>query len=243
MFALIGESEDSRRRIKGDRLIIAIDGPSGAGKSTLAKRLAKDLGFIYLDTGAMYRALAVKVLREGVDLADAGRLAALVNSTEIDLQDNHGQLQVLLDGRDVAADIRTPEVSQMASKVSAVQAVRARMLELQRAMGRRGSVVAEGRDIGTVIFPQAEVKIFLHASGQERARRRYAELKATGSSVDFAATLREMEERDQRDSERDLAPLRKADDALSIDSSTINADEVATMVLSKIRSLAKEIKN
>ncbi|MGH7873328.1 MAG: (d)CMP kinase [Candidatus Binatia bacterium] len=224
-------------------MIIAIDGPSGAGKSTLAKRLAKDLGFIYLDTGAMYRALAVKVLREGVDLADAGHLAALVNSTEIDLQDNHGQLQVLLDGRDVAADIRTPEVSQMASKVSAVQAVRARMLELQRAMGRRGSVVAEGRDIGTVIFPQAEVKIFLDASGRERARRRYAELKAAGSSVDFDATLREMAERDQRDSERDLAPLRKADDALLIDSSTVNADEVATMVLSKIRSLAKEIKN
>lgn len=221
-------------------MIIAIDGPSGAGKSTLAKRLAKDLGFIYLDTGAMYRALALKVLREGVDLADDGHLAALVKSTEIDLQEDSGRLQVLLDGQDVAADIRTPEVSQMASKVSAVKAVRARMLELQRAMGQRGSVVAEGRDIGTVIFPQAEVKIFLDASVQERARRRYAELKSADSRVDFTATLREMEERDQRDSERDLAPLRRAEDALLIDSSSVDADEVALMVLSKIRSLAKE---
>ena len=221
-------------------MIIAIDGPSGAGKSTLAKRLAKDLGFIYLDTGAMYRALALKVLREGVDLADDGCLAALVKSTEIDLQEDHGRLQVFVDGSDVAADIRTPEVSQMASKVSAVKAVRARMLELQRAMGRRGNVVAEGRDIGTVIFPQAEVKVFLDASARERARRRHGELKAAGSGVDFDATLREMEERDKRDSERDLAPLRQAEDALLIDSSSLGADEVAMMVLAKIRSLAKE---
>lgn len=188
----------------------------------------------------MYRALALKVLREPLDLADDGHLAALVNTTEIDLQENGGRLQVLLDGRDVAAEIRTPEVSQMASKVSAVQAVRARMLELQRAMGRRGSVVAEGRDIGTVIFPQAEVKIFLDASVQERARRRHAEFKAAGRDIDFESTLREMGERDKRDSERDLAPLRKADDALLIDSSRVDADEVALMVLAKIRSLAKE---
>jgi cytidylate kinase len=225
-------------------VIVAVDGPSGAGKSTLAKRLAKDLGFIYLDTGAMYRALALKVLREGVDLADDTRLVALVNSTEIDLQEESGaRLQVLLDGRDVAAEIRTPEVSQMASKVSAVKAVRARMLELQRAMGQRGSVVAEGRDIGTVIFPQAEVKIFLDASVRERARRRHAELQAAGNDANFDATLREMEERDKRDSERDLAPLRKADDAFLIDSSSVNADEVARMALSRIRKLAKEIKN
>lgn len=220
-------------------MIIAIDGPSGAGKSTLAKRLAEDLGFIYLDTGAMYRALALKVLREGVDLADDARLAALVKSTEIDLQEDRGKPRVILDGRDVAPDIRTPEVSQMASKVSAVKSVRARMLDLQRAMGERGSVVAEGRDIGTVIFPQAEVKIFLDASVRERARRRHAELRSAGREVEFEATLREMEERDKRDSERDLAPLRKAEDALLIDSSSASADEVAKKVLAKIRSLAK----
>ena len=145
-------------------MIIAIDGPSGAGKSTLAKRLAKELGFIYVDTGAMYRALALKVLREGVDLADDASMARLIGSTTIDLRQVEGALQVLLDGADVAAEIRTPQVSQMASKASALGAVRARLLELQRDMARRGSVVAEGRDIGTVVFPQAEVKIFLQAS-------------------------------------------------------------------------------
>jgi cytidylate kinase len=221
-------------------LIIAIDGPSGAGKSTLAKRLARELQFIYLDTGAMYRALALKVLRQGIDLADDARLAQLVGSTEIDLRERDGKLAVLLDGADVAAEIRTPEVSQMASKVSALAIVRARMLELQRAMGRRGSVVAEGRDIGTVIFPEARVKIFLDASACERARRRYDELKASGRAVDYDETLREIEERDKRDSERDLAPLRKAEDALAIDSSSLSADQVAAAVLAHLHNRTKE---
>jgi len=220
-------------------LIIAIDGPSGAGKSTLAKRLARELGFIYLDTGAMYRALALKVLRQGVDLADDARLARLVESIEIDLQENNGTLEVLLDGINVADEIRTPEVSQLASKVSALKIVRARMLDLQRGMGKRGSVVAEGRDIGTVVFPNAEVKIFLDASAEERARRRCAELRAAGRPADLSETLREMEERDKRDSERDLAPLRMADDALRIDSSNASADSVAAQVLAKIRNSAR----
>ena len=221
-------------------MIIAIDGPSGAGKSTLAKRLAKELDFIYVDTGAMYRALALKVLRQGVDLADDGKVARLLASTEIDLQDEQGALKVLLDGIDVASYIRTPEVSQLASKVSALKAVRARLLELQRGMARRGSVVAEGRDIGTVVFPQAEVKIFLDASAEERARRRCAELQAAGQSADLDETLREIAERDKRDSERDLAPLRKADDALVIDSSASNADAVAARALAYARRKAKE---
>ena len=221
-------------------MIIAIDGPSGAGKSTLAKRLAKELNFIYLDTGAMYRALALKVLREGVDLADDASLAELIRGTEIDLAEKEGWLVVMLDGRDVAGEIRTPEVSQMASKVSALRIVRERMLELQRAMGRRGSVVAEGRDIGTVIFPQAEVKIFLDASVRERARRRCDEIKAAGRAVDLAETLREIEERDRRDSERDIAPLRKADDALMIDSSSLGADAVAARVLVEIQKKRQE---
>ncbi len=234
MFALGAETEDSRRD-KGERLIIAIDGPSGAGKSTLAKRLAKELNFIYLDTGAMYRALALKVLREGVDLADDEMLAELIRVTEIDLAEKQGNLVVSLDGCDVAGEIRTPEVSQMASKVSALRPVRRRMLDLQRAMGRRGSVVAEGRDIGTVIFPQAEVKIFLDASVRERARRRYDEIKAAGRAVDLAETMREIEERDRRDSERDIAPLRKAEDALMIDSSGVDADAVAARALAAIQ--------
>ena len=236
MFALTYERGDSRRGVGEGRLIIAIDGPSGAGKSTLAKRLARELGFIYLDTGAMYRALALKVLRQGLDLADDARLARLVESTEIDLHEDNGMLEVLLDGINVADEIRTPEVSQSASKVSALKIVRARMLDLQRGMGQRGSVVAEGRDIGTVVFPNAEVKIFLDASAEERARRRCAELRAAGRPASLSETLREMEERDKRDSERDLAPLRMADDALRIDSSNASADSVAAKVLAKIET-------
>jgi len=221
-------------------VIIAIDGPSGAGKSTLAKRLARELGYIYLDTGAMYRALALKLLRQGVDLADDARMAELVQSTAIDLRENNGSLAVLLDGSDVAGEIRTPEVSQMASKSSALKVVRARLLELQHAVGKRGNVVAEGRDIGTVVFPQAEVKIFLDASARERARRRHEELCAAGRPVPFDETLRELEERDKRDSERDLAPLRQADDALRIDSSNVDADAVAALVLDLVKNKARE---
>jgi len=212
-------------------VIIAIDGPSGAGKSTLAKRLARELGFTYLDTGALYRALALKVLRQGVDLADDARMAELLSSTAIDLREERGKLVVLMDGQDVAGDIRTPEVSQTASKASALGSVRARLLELQRDLGKRGSVVAEGRDIGTVVFPDAEVKIFLDASVGERARRRYQELRAAGRSVQLEETLQEMEERDRRDSERDLAPLCQAADAVRVDSSAADAEQVAAIVL------------
>ena len=220
-------------------MIIAIDGPSGSGKSTLAKRLATALGFIYLDTGAMYRALALKVLRQAVDLADDDRVGRLVDETAIDLRERAGTLEVLLDGEDVGAQIRSPEVSQMASKVSALKKVRNRMLELQREMGQRGSVVAEGRDIGTVIFPQAQVKIYLDASPGERARRRYEQLQAAGRPVDLQVTLREIEERDKRDSERDIAPLCKADDAVLIDSSSVNAEQVAALVLDQIENKAR----
>jgi len=216
-------------------LIIAIDGPSGAGKSTLAKRLAKELEFKYLDTGAMYRALALKVLNRGLHQIDDGSLAPLVQSTEIDFVVRDGAAEVLLDGKNVAALIRTPEVSQMASRVSAFGVVRRRMSELQRALGRRGNVVAEGRDIGTVIFPQADVKIYLEASPRERALRRCKELAGVGRPVPFDDTLREIEERDKRDSERDLAPLRKAEDAIVIDSSTLTADQVARCVMEEIQ--------
>ena len=240
MFALKLDTVDSRRGNEAG-VIIAIDGPSGAGKSTLARRLAQELGYIYLDTGAMYRALALKLLRQGVDLADDARMAELVQSTAIDLRDNDGKLAVLLDGADVAGEIRAPEVSQMASKSSALKVVRARLLELQRTVGKRGSVVAEGRDIGTVVFPRAEVKIFLDASTRERARRRFEELSAAGRSVAFDETLRELEERDKRDSERDLAPLCQADDALRIDSSNLDADAVAALVLDLVKNKAREI--
>jgi cytidylate kinase len=217
-------------------VIVAIDGPSGAGKSTLAKRLAKELGFTYLDTGAMYRALALKVLRQRLDLGDESGLAALVRETEIGLYENSGRLSVMLDGVDVADLIRTPEISQMASKVSAQKTVRQRMLELQRAAGGKGHIVAEGRDIGTVIFPGAEIKIYLDASLDERARRRYEELHGGEPQVSLEATVREIKERDQRDSGRDLAPLCKAEDAVAIDTSTLTADAVVERVMDLIRS-------
>ena len=216
-------------------LIIAIDGPSAAGKSTLAKRLAKDLGFTYLDTGGMYRALALKVLREGIDIGNDGALTELIGRTAIDLVVTEGKLRVLLDGEDVSHEIRTPEVSQMASKASTLEVVRRWMLVLQRGFGRRGNVVAEGRDIGTVVFPDAEVKIYLDASAQERARRRVEELRQAGRQVSLDETLREMWERDKRDSERDLAPLRKADDAIAIDSTSVDAEALAQRVMQQIR--------
>ena len=221
-------------------MIVTIDGPSGAGKSTLAKRVAKEFGLTYLDTGAMYRALAVKLLRLGLDLADDEGLTKLVGSTEIDLAERNGRVEVLLDGEEVSDLIRTPEVSQMASRASALQVVRKRMLELQRALGRRGNVVAEGRDIGTVVFPEAQVKIYLDASAQERARRRFKELRAAGRTLNLEETLREMEERDKRDRERDLAPLCKAEDAVAIDSSALDADGVAERVIQAIRNKALE---
>ena len=223
-----------------NRFIVAIDGPSGAGKSTLAKRVAKEFGLTYLDTGAMYRALALKVLRQHLDLADDLNLRELVGSTEIDLIARDGRVQVLLDGEEVSDLIRTPEVSQMASKVSALRIVRQRMLELQRRLGRKGSVVAEGRDIGTVVFPEAEVKIYLDASTEERARRRFEELRKAGRMVSLEETLREMAERDKRDSERDLAPLRRAENAVVIDSSALDAQAVAERVIQAIRCKALE---
>jgi len=168
-------------------------------------------------------------------LADEEKVGALARATDIDLVERNGGVAVLLDGADVSGLIRTPEVSQTASKVSALKAVRQRLLELQRALGERGNVVAEGRDIGTVIFPRAEVKIYLDASVEERARRRYEELLGAGREVTLQDTLREIEERDKRDSERDLAPLRKAEDALAIDSSSLSADAVRERVMIEIR--------
>ena len=219
-------------------LIIAIDGPSAAGKSTLAKRLAQDLGFTYLDTGGMYRALALKVLREGIDISNDGSVTELIGRTDIDLVATDGKLKVLLDGEDVSHEIRTPEVSQMASKASALKVVRRWMLVLQRGFGRRGNVVAEGRDIGTVVFPDAEVKIYLDATVQERARRRVEELRKVGRQVSLDETLREMGERDKRDSERDLAPLRKANDAIAIDCTSLDAEALAQRVMQQIRKKA-----
>lgn len=217
------------------KLIVAIDGPAGAGKSTVAKRLAKELGYTYMDTGAMYRAFAWRVMKEGIDLSDEKKLERVLQDTSIELLEQDGRSSVLLNGVDVTDRIRTPELSQLASRVSTSKIVRERMVELQRDMGSHGGVVAEGRDIGTVVFPNAEVKVFLDASSGERARRRFEELRSQGREVTVEETLEEMEQRDRRDRERDVAPLRKAEDAVVIDSTQAGVDGVVGRIMQEIK--------
>lgn len=220
-------------------LIVALDGPAGAGKSTVARRLAERLGYLLLDTGALYRAVALAAERRGVPWCDEPAVAAVARQlvargalrlerAERTLSPAEGGsgVRVLLDDEDVSAAIRTAEMSRGASQISALPAVREALLEMQRRLGRDGAVVVEGRDIGTVVFPDAPVKFFLTASLEERARRRHQELRATGASVDFEHTLRQVEARDRADRERPVAPLRQAADALRIDSTGRSVDEV-----------------
>lgn len=216
------------------RLIVAIDGPAGAGKSTVAKRLAKELGYTYMDTGAMYRAFAWRVVELAVDPNDEQTLRKVLRDTSIELMEHDGGISVLVNGADVTGQIRTPGLSQLASKISTSKIVRERMVELQRAMAVQGGVVAEGRDIGTVVFPDAEVKIYLDAAAQERARRRFEELRSQGNPATVEETLEEMKKRDQRDQERDIAPLRKAKDAIAIDSTDSSVDEVMGRIMAEI---------
>ncbi len=218
-------------------LVIAIDGPSGAGKSTTARRLAERLGYIYIDTGAMYRSIGWKAAQEKIDPADEQKLAELCSRTEVSIKRDNGDSRFLVDGVDVTGEIRTPEMGMMASAVSKSPAVRARLLTLQRELGSRGSVVMDGRDIGTVVFPDAEVKFYLDASAEERGKRRYLELKAKGMEVDQNRITREIRERDQQDSTRAVAPLKKADDAILIDSSSMSIEAVLDRMLSGIEKV------
>lgn len=221
---------------------IAIDGPSGAGKSTMAKRLAKELGYIYVDTGAIYRTLGLFALSRGVSPADAGAVEALLPEAVISMNYGDDGFQHMYlggtpeqGGRDVTADIRTQEVSDAASKVSAIPAVRAYLLEMQREMAENSSVVMDGRDIGTVVLPNADVKIFLTASPEDRARRRYLELLERGSDVDYESVLQEVIERDERDSSRAAAPLKQAEDAVLVDTSGKSLEESFQALLNIIR--------
>jgi cytidylate kinase len=223
--------------MKKNGLVIAVDGPSGAGKSTAARRLAERLGYIYIDTGAMYRAIGWKAKREGIDPADEAKLADLCGRTEVTIKKDNSDPRFSVNGVDVTDEIRTPEMGMMASAVSKSPAVRARLLTLQRELGRGGGVVMDGRDIGTVVFPDADVKFYLEASAGERGKRRYLELKAKGMDVDRAQITKEIEERDRQDSGRALAPLKKADDALLIDSSAMSIDDVLDRMLSEIKKV------
>lgn len=216
--------------------IIAIDGPSGVGKSTLSKLLAKELGFVNLDTGAMYRAVALAAVQHGVNPDDAVALGHLANSVVIDFVRNSGSERVLLDGEDVSAAIRTPEISLLTSKVSACPAVREALVRRQRELCIRGGFVLEGRDIGTVVFPDADIKFFLVATAEERGRRRFLELQAKGVAVDLAKTVAEVEARDAADSDRTHSPLRRATDAVAIDTTACGIDQVLGEMLRLVRS-------
>jgi len=223
------------------RPVVAIDGPAGAGKSTVTKRVAKALGYLIVDTGALYRTVALAVQRAGVSFDDDERVGTLaeglVAREAVALVGDADGTRVLLDGEDVSGSIRTPILSQGASKVSAQPRVRAALLELQRAGGREGGVVLEGRDIGTVVFPDAEAKVFLTASVDERARRRFEELKASGVNVEYHGVRAEVVERDQRDSSRPIAPLRQAADALVLDSSTLSIDQVVARIVAHVKAV------
>lgn len=225
------------------RPIVAIDGPAGAGKSTVARKLAEALGYVLVDTGAMYRAVALAATRAGVAWNDAAAVAGLargiVGEHALTFErDPKLGVRVLLRGEDVSEAIRMPDIAQGASTVSAHEEVRAALLDLQRQAGETGGVVLEGRDIGTVVFPRAEVKFFLTASAEIRAGRRHAELVAKGQNVTFDETLADVKVRDARDEGRAVAPLKQADDAVRVDSSAMSIDETVTFMLAEVKKVA-----
>lgn len=213
------------------KLIIAIDGPVGSGKSTVARLVAELLGYIYLDSGAMYRGVAWKALREHVPLNSEQGLAALARATRIDLLSSDGGFRVLVDGTDVTDQIRSPEVAQAASKVAVIAGVRTVLVAEQRRAGGGGGVVMEGRDIGTVVFPDADLKIFLEASVEVRAERRRLEYAQKGERPEFSEVLEEVRQRDRRDRERAVSPLVRAHDAVLVDNTAMSAEETARLIV------------
>lgn len=217
--------------------IVTIDGPVGSGKSTVARLLADRLGFFYIDTGAMYRAAAWKTLRAGLDPEDRASVGVLIEETRIELKRAENGNRVHCDGQDVTNEIRRPEVSRATSPIADNPVVRHQLVALQREMGRAGGVVMEGRDIGTVVFPDAEIKFFLDARPEERARRRTEELCAAGLDVSYADTLRDLLERDRRDRDRSIGALRVAEGATIIDSSNLCVDEVVAQLEKSVRRL------
>ncbi|NCB92170.1 MAG: (d)CMP kinase [Clostridia bacterium] len=210
---------------------IAIDGPAGAGKSTIAKKVAKELSFIYVDTGAMYRAMALYFLRKGIDSKDTASIEAACNDIQVSITYKEGEQQVLLNGENVSKEIRQEEVGNMASQTSVNAKVREKLVALQRQLARSENVVMDGRDIGTQVLPDATAKIYLTASSQERARRRYLELKEKGMEADLAAIEADIIDRDHRDMTREISPLCQAEDAVLVDASFMTIEEVAESVI------------
>jgi cytidylate kinase len=219
------------------RIIIAIDGPAASGKSTTAKRVAAQLGYLHIDTGAMYRAMALKVLRNNIRPNDTEQVAALAEHTTVRLVPSNGKVNVVLDGQEVSDEIRLPAVTNMVSPVSTVSAVRTLMVKEQRAMGNDGGIVLEGRDIGTVVFPGAELKIFMVADARERAVRRRKELDEKGVAISIDALEQEILDRDKIDSERAVSPLRKADDAIEVNTTHMTIDEQVEFIVAKANAI------
>lgn len=214
--------------------VIAIDGPAGAGKSTIAKLAAEKLGYVYIDTGAMYRAVSYSFLKNGGEFSET-LLGEIANTIEISFKPEAGKNRVFVNGEEITEEIRKADVTAMVSKVAAVGAVREAMVDQQRRMGDGGGVIMDGRDIGTVVFPNAEIKIFLTATVEERAMRRYKELVAKGEEVDLAELREQIAERDKQDSEREISPLRQAEDAEYLDTSDMTIEEVVTYIINKVQ--------
>jgi cytidylate kinase len=223
------------------KLIVAIDGPVGSGKSTVARRVAELLGYVHLDSGAMYRGVAWKALRDGVPLDSPEQLAALAETVRIDLVPSDGKLRVILDGEDITDLIRTPEVSHAASVVAVVPEVRHPMVAEQRRAGAQGGVVMEGRDIGSVVFPHADLKIFLDASPEVRAERRLRELQEKGETLELDKVLADVRQRDRRDREREMSPLVRAADAVVVDNTAMDAEETARVIVLCAREKTKPV--
>ena len=219
-------------------MIIAVDGPSGAGKGTLCYALAEKLGFALLDSGAIYRVTALAALKRAVDLNDEFQLAELARNLNIEFLPVDGEVNIMLDGMNVSSLIRTQEVAEAASKIAVFPQVRAALLQLQQDFAKNEGLIADGRDMGTVVFPNAQVKLFLDASAEERAKRRYKQLQNKGINGNFAQILAEIQERDFRDRNREVAPLKPADDALLLDSTTLSIDEVIAQALAYIQQKA-----
>ena len=214
---------------------VAIDGPAGAGKSTIAKLVAKEKGYIYVDTGAMYRALAIHFLKKGIAPENTEKVIEACRDADVSIRYEDGAQQVYLNGENVTGMLRTEEVGNMASKTSAVPEVREKLLELQRTLAKENDVIMDGRDIGTNILPDADVKIYLTASVETRAKRRYDELKEKGEDCDLDQIAQDIKERDERDMNRETAPLKKADDAILVDSSHMSIPEVVSEICSHCR--------